>query len=169
MLLYHPAIDFFHCWMRFASILYDFGVEGVEYDRIRIVDYLLCFPSEVRNCRLPVKQSGEIRKQIGKLPRSYEDPNSLKQAFVEMYRIQKQVTMDMVAKNIIQREMYREGLLVPNVESFAMGLLQAAAQNWKVRDEEWYHLTLKTLYAIPLNGKDGLKARSGLLEYRYDR
>ena len=168
MLLYHPATDFYHCWMRFASVLCDCGSDGVEFDRILIIDFLLCFPLEINECKLPAEHSAELSKQIRRRPKSYEDPNSIRQAFAQMNKIQRQVAMDMVTKGIVQRDKYREGLLTPNSESSASGLLRSAANEWDARNEEWYKLTVVVLLSMPLNGKDGLKDRSGLLEFRYD-
>lgn len=168
MLLYHPATDFYHCWMRFAAVICDCGSHCVEFDRIRIIDFLLCFPLEISKCKLPTEHSAALRKQIKQLPKSYEDPYSIRQAFAQMNKIQGQVAMDMVAKGIVQRDKYREGLLTPNAESTARELLQSAAQEWEARGEEWYKLAVSALLSIPLNGKDGIKARSGLLEFKYD-
>jgi len=168
MLIYHPAIDFYHCWMRFASVLGDCGSNGIEFERIRIIDFLLCFPQEIGACKLPAGHSAELRSQIKQLPMSYEDPNSIKQGFAQMGKIQGQVAMDMVAKGIVQRDKYREGILIPNAQSSASELLQSVAQKWEIRSAEWYRLTVSVLLTIPLNGKDGLKDRSGLLEFRYD-
>lgn len=168
MLLYHPATDFYHCWMRFASVICDCGSHGVEFDRLRIIDFLLCFPLEISTCKLPTKHSAALRKLIRQLPTSYEDPNSIRQAFAQMNKIQGQVAMDMVAKGIVQRDKYREGILTPNAESSASELLQSAAQEWEARCEEWHQLAVSVLLSIPLNGRNGLKDRSGLLEFKYD-
>lgn len=168
MLIYHPAIDFYHCWMRFAAVLWESGSNGIELERIRIIDFLLCFPQEIGACKLPSGQSSKLRSQIKQLPKSYEDPNSLKQGFAQMSKIQEQVAMDMVAKGIVLKDRYREGILMPSAQSFANELLQSVAQKWEIRSAEWYSLAVSVLLSIPLNGKDGLKARSGLLEFRYD-
>lgn len=168
MLLYHPATDFYHCWMRFASVLCECGTDGAEFDRIRIIDFFLCFPLEISECKLPTEHSAALRKKIKQIPKSYEDHNSIRQAFAQMSKIQWQVVMDMVTKGILQRSRYREGILTPNPKSPASELLQSVAQEWEARNEEWHRLAIKVLLSIPLNGKDGLKNRSGLMEFRYD-
>lgn len=168
MLLYHPATDFYHCWMRFASVLSVCGTEGAEFDRIRILDFFLCFPLEISECKLPAKYSAVLRNKIKQIPKSYEDHNSIRQAFSQMSKIQWQVAMDMVAKGIVQRDRYREGILAPNFEPPVSDLLQSVAEEWEARNEEWHRLTINVLLSMPLNGKDGLKNRSGLMEFRYD-
>ncbi len=168
MILYHPATDFYHCWMRFASILCKCEATSIEFDRIRIMDFFLCFPHELKNCKLPREYSSVIHSKIKPLPRTYEDPYSIKQGFLQIKNIHEQVARDMVAKGVVQREKYREGILKTAPDSSIPNLLELVAQNWHVRNEEWHEMVLKALLSIPLNGKDGLKDRSGLMEYRYD-
>lgn len=103
MILYHPATDFYHCWMRFASLLCDNFGRALEYDRARIMDFYLCFPHEITNCSLPSEFSTEVRRQAKALPRGYEDRLSVRQAFQQMGSIQRQVVMDMVAKGVLRR------------------------------------------------------------------
>ena len=168
MLTYHPSTDFFHCWMRFAALLLDCESQGIELDRIRIIDFLLCFPHEIAACRLPAEHSVTLRHHIRQIPRSYEDASSIRQGFSQMRRIQGHVAMDMVAKGIVRRDEYREGILIPNAQPSTCELLKAIAEKWEIRNHEWYPLAVSFLRSIPLNGKDGLKDRSSLLEFRYD-
>ena len=76
--------------------------------------------------------------------------------------------MDMVGKGVIERDAYREGRLVPSDESHIQRLLEMVAGNWEMRNAEWRTTMIQTLFDIQLNGKNGLKDRSGLLEFRYD-
>ena len=168
MLLYHPATDFYHCWLRFACLLCNCRERGIEFDRIRIIDFLLCFPHELENCRLPAASSKKLRELIKQLPCTYEDPSSIRQGFRQISKVQGQVAMDMVSKGIVQRTAYREGLLIPAIDTSTSGLLDKVAQTWEDRTVEWRQMTVDVLLSIPLNGQNGLKARSGLLEYRYD-
>lgn len=168
MLLYHPATDFYHCWMRFASLLCQRGGRGIEVDRARIIDFYLCFPHELLTCRLPASQSKYLRALVKLLPNSYENPYSIRQAFPQLKRVQSHVVMDMVSKDILVPQAYQEGHLLPETEPRVDDLLQAIAENWLSRDAVWHQLAVRVLLDVPLNGKDGLKHRSGLMEYKYD-
>lgn len=168
MLAYHPATDYFHCWMRIASILTDAESESLEFDRVRVLDFWMCFPSEIAKSKIPRAYSAELRRLVCSLPRAYEDSASFHQYFIKLGVIQRQVSQDMVAKGILRRDGFKDGLLVRNLESAHSELLERISQNWKLRSLEWYRLTLDIFVSFPLNGQDGLKARSGLLEYRYD-
>ena len=168
MILYHPATDFYHCWIRIASLLLERRSQGVECDRIRVIDFYLCFPQELEKCRLPAEYSSKIRKLVRHLPTRYEDRNSLRQAFGQMSRIAQQVMMDMVAKGVVERSAFREGSLVPTSDQTKIAILEAVGQKWAHRREEWFSEAVRCMFSIPLNGENGLKHRSGLLEFRYD-
>ena len=144
------------------------GDNGIEFDRVRIIDFLLCFPHELNNCNLPKGYSKILHQQVKQLPKTYEEPYSIRQGFAQMKKVQSQVAMDMVAKGIVLRDAYREGVLIPRTESEDVSkLLESVAENWKVRDEDFHNMTIKALLSIPLNGKMGLKDRSRLMEFRY--
>lgn len=163
MLLYHPATDFFHCWMRFAFMLCKCGDNGIEFDRVQIIDFFLCFPQELNTCKIPQKYSKRLRQQVMQLPKIYEEPYSIRQGFAQMKKVQRQVAMDMVAKGIVQRDAYRKGVLLPCVELDVSKLLESVAKNWNVRDEDFHNMALEALLSIPLNGNNGLKERSSSL------
>jgi len=76
--------------------------------------------------------------------------------------------MDMVSRDILVPQAYREGHLQPESEQRVDELLQAVAKNWLSSEALWHQLAVSVLLDIPLNGKDGLKHRSGLMEYKYD-
>lgn len=168
MLLYHPATDFYHCWMRFAAILTDSEPESVEWDRLRILDYMLCFPHELEQVPLPKDVSAPLKNILRRLPHGYEETNSVRNAFQPMTRIHGQVALDMASRGVVQRNRFREGIVVPTPGHTGVGLLKDAARHWGTRNDEWYGLALTTLMKLPLSGPDGLKDRTRLLEYRYD-
>jgi len=154
--------------MRFASVLCDSGMTSIEFDRLRIIDFLLCFPKEIENCKWPMQDSTNLRKLTRAIAASYLDQTSIRQAFIPMMKIQNQVVMDMASKDIIHRQKIREGVVAPNEKEVMVTLLKASAEGWEARSEPWYMPILTVLLSSPLNGADGLKARTRLLEYRYD-
>lgn len=168
MIQYHPATDYYHCWMRFASILCTNITSGVEFERLRIIDFFLCFPFEINDCQLPRKYGSAISKALNNIPKCYEDQNSVRQAFIQMRSIQWQVAMDMAAKGIVCKEKYRDGWLTPDLVSPSSKLLQTVADEWDSGKQAFHQLMIEALLSLPLNGKAGLKARSHLMEFRYD-
>ena len=168
MILYNPATDFYHCWMRIASILSADLEVAMEYDRIRIIDYYMCFPKELLSRSLPRTYGSQLKKRAKIIPTGYEDSFSISQAFQQMTEIHRQVIMDMVSKGLIQRKPYQEGILLASTSSATRSLLKEVSDEWKQKDNGWNLLVVEALSDIHLNGKNGLKDRSGLLEFRYD-
>lgn len=151
-----------------ASLLCECSDSGVEMDRARIIDFFLCFPHELLTTRIPVSYSKNLRRLLKSLPQAYENPYSTRQAFSQLRRVQSQVAMDMVGKDILVKQAYREGLLISEPNSRVQNTLMEVAQNWKSTDTEWHQHALQMLLEVDLSGRDGLKDRTGLMEYRYD-
>ena len=63
---------------------------------------------------------------------------------------------------------YNNGILVPTDALEARCLMHEIGESWANGNAELTALTISTLMGIPLKGKDGLKDRTRLLEYRYD-
>lgn len=168
MIIYHPATDFYHCWMRWAYIVSNAFGEPVEYERARIIDYYICFPKQLLNCQLTSLYSAQVKKAVRLIPESYEDALSVRQAFRQMSEIHRHVAMDMASKGLIDRSLYQEGQLSVVDAEYSRGLLLEVAAKWAPQNIELCDLILEALNSMTLNGKNGLKDRSGLLEYRYD-
>jgi len=47
MLIYHPAFDAYHCVYRMTMLTQK--VKELEYSKLRILDFYLCFPAEIDN------------------------------------------------------------------------------------------------------------------------
>ncbi len=109
-----------------------------------------------------------LRKLLKFLPRRYEDPRSFRQAFPRMGFIQRHVVADMAARGLLQMDSYNNGILVPTDALEARCLMHEIGESWANGNAELTALTISTLMGIPLKGKDGLKDRTRLLEYRYD-
>ena len=149
-----------------AAILVDSERDAFERDRIRIVDFLLCFPTEISRMRLP-REYTSLRRAISRLPQRYEAPTSYRQAFVPIRKVEEQALRDMVSRGMLERAAYSRGTISP-VAPDGSDRLQAVASYWKIREQGWYTEAMALLSEMPLNGNDGLKARTGLMEYRYD-
>ena len=169
MLQYHPATDFYHCWLRVSSILNSCGHTTIEVDRMRIMDFFVSFPRDILRCSIPQSHAREVRRFIKDLKPGYEDETSVRQIFPHMTVIQRQVFLDMVAKGVVAKDKFRDGLLSLSEPNQIPALAGAVAELWQGRNEPWFKALVSALMAIPLNGPDGLKDRTGMLEYRYDQ
>ncbi len=164
MLVYHPAFDAYHCVFRLLAILEDWP--SLENDRLRILDFVLCFPAVVAEFKLPPKAVGI--KRVAKLAgNAYRTPLNPKATFGMLSVSQDGALSCLAAASLIAPNNLRDGAAARTVLPMPDGLkLQCATL--KERERLFFQQMLPLLLDIPLFGPDGLKARSGLIEHRYD-
>ena len=164
MLIYHPAFDAYHCVFR---LLYATNaLTELEVTKLRIIDFYLAFPSEVMNIKLPRDQT-YIRKYAQKLQNIYHGPVNAKQAFRDMEHIQNAVIRSLGAANHLDQLALNEGVVLRTKKQLPDGLVNAF-ENFNIKENSINKFLLEKLVDVPLNGIDGLKDRTGLMEYRYD-
>lgn len=164
MLVYHPAFDAYHCVFRLLAILE--SREQIESDRLRILDFVLCFPAVVGDFRLPQKAMA-IRKPAKLADNVYRTPLNSRATFGVLSASQEGALACLAAASFIAPNNLNEGIVVRTSSPLPDGLAQQCAK-LKEREHLFFQQILPVLLDISLFGNDGLKARSGLLEHRYD-
>lgn len=164
MLIYHPAYDAYHCVFRMLCIVT--AKPSIEVDRARLLDFYLLFPSAISEIRLP--KSHYSGRQLAKaLENVYRDPINPAAAFRDLRYIQEAALKCLVAAGLIESTSYEFGLLVRTDVPLPDEMFQATSK-YIAENSELTGFVLGELVNIPLKGVDGLKHRTGLMEYRYD-
>ncbi|WP_448118157.1 ABC-three component system middle component 5 [Pseudomonas serbica] len=164
MLIYHPAYDAYHCVFRMLCIVSE--LQSVELDKARLLDFYLLFPSAIAKIRLP--KSHYSGRQLAKLLANvYRDPINPSATFRELRYIQEAALKCMVASGFVDAKSYESGLMVRTKLPLPESMLEATSAYIK-NNLELTGFVLGELATIPLKGLDGLKDRTGLMEYRYD-
>ena len=164
MLVYHPAFDAYHCVFRLLAVLE--GHRPLEVDRLRILDFVLCFPAVVADFKLPQKAVG-IKKAAKLADSAYRTPLNSKATFGMLSATQDGALACLAAAGFITTSNLRDGLAERTALSLPEQLVLQCAK-FRQRKQVFFEQLLPALLDIPLFGHDGLKARSGLLEHRYD-
>jgi ribosomal protein S17E len=164
MLIYHPAYDAYHCVFRLLLIINSLG--ELEVSKLKILDFYLVFPKEISNIRLPSDKT-HIRSAINKLNSSYRGPVNSKQAFRDMSHIQNAVIRSLGAMGLINQASLLNNYIKRTEKELSPDFLEAF-ENFLTNQTEVSEFTLNELSKISLNGINGLKDRTGLMEYRYD-
>jgi hypothetical protein len=164
MLVYHPAFDAYHCVFRLLAMLDD--PRPIENDRLRILDFVLCFPAVVADFRLP-QVATAIRRPAKLADNPYRTPLNPKATFGMLAASQDGALACLAAASFIAPSTLRDGVAVRTSLALPARLLQHCAR-LREREHLFFQQILPALRDIPLRGNDGLKARSGLLEHRYD-
>jgi hypothetical protein len=164
VLIYHPAYDAYHCIFRLLTLME--VAKDVEVAKARILDFFLTFPAEVRNIRLAPALAGK-KKQAKSQINIYRGPISINQVFRDMEQIQMAAIQALAASNIINPEKLALGFIERTTTAIPPDMLHLVVEKNQT-DNPVIQFILKELSAFPLLGVDGLKHRTGLMEYRYD-
>jgi hypothetical protein len=164
MLIYHPAFDAYHCTLRFIALLT--AVRRIDVEKARILDYYLAFPSAILSMRLPAELN-TARPMLRRLKNIYRDPIAEQRTFAEMRHVQLSALNCLAASEIIDADELSNGIVERSKHALP-GELEEAVQQFAADEGEVIELLTSKIADIPTAGPNGLKDRSGLLEYRYD-
>jgi len=164
MLIYHPAYDAYHCVFR--TLLLTDSLVAIEIQKLRILDFFLCFPAELSKVRLPREHSDAKRLAI-QLRNDYHGPISINQAFRDMEHIHLATFRSLAASAVIDQTNIEQGI-VKRTGIALKDELKRKIESVAERDKIILEYIVNRLGALPLNGLNGLKDRTGLMEYRYD-
>lgn len=164
MLIYHPAYDAYHCVFRL--LLVADSLRSVELSKLRILDFFLTFPAEVRSVTLP-RELTEARRLAQQLVNEYHGPVNAKKTFQDMEQIHLSAIRALSASNLLDRESLDAGLAV-RTDTVIPPEMQKRLDLSRQRGGKIFEYILSGLGKIPTQGVDGLKHRTGLLEFRYD-
>lgn len=108
MLIYHPAYDIYHTAHRILSLLGNEDIDFIEYDRARIYDFVLLFPHDLQNVRMPVGTGG-IRKEFNETP--YNKLPNRKKVFNQVGNYFELSTQCLISYGALDMERYKNGEL----------------------------------------------------------
>lgn len=164
MLIYHPAFDAYHCAFRMLTITSRNRM--LEFAKIRILDFYICFPAEIASVQLP-QEHVEIKKVARVSANPYRGPVSGHRAFRELEPIQSAAARMLALTGVFSPTELENGRIVRTGQQLPeeLGRSVTHASSGGSAIEEYI---LAKMAGIPLQGVGGLKQRTGLMEYRYD-
>ena len=166
MIIYHPAYDFNHCVFRFITLLYDIDGNQADWETMQILDFYYVFPHLLANIKLP-RNSIATKKTLSSLPLPYETLPNPRRLMFELRALHQESARALVAKGILDKDLFLRNIVRMYPERVPEALYVPINDNEK-RNTSWYRLIVKFLATYPINGKNGLKDRAQLMEYRYD-
>lgn len=164
MLIYHPAFDAYHCVYR--MIMLTQKVKKLEYSKLRILDFYLCFPAEIAKIELP-KDLQKIREAAKVVTNKFRGPVSSIRTFQDLEQMQNSAARLLVASDIFDSKKFEEGMISRTNRVLPTAFIKATSDPSN-QVGTLIDFVLTQLSALPLHGNGGLKQRSGLMEYRYD-
>lgn len=166
MIIYHPAYDLNHCVFRFITLLSDIDEHQIEWETMQILDFYYVFPHLLSDIRLPRNPIATKRTLIN-IPIPYETFPNPRRLMFSLKALHQEAARALVAKGILDKDLYFKSIVRLYSERVPEALNDQINKNEK-RNTVWYQLIVKVLANYPVNGKDGLKDRTQLMEFRYD-
>jgi len=166
-LSFQPALDPFHAIFRFLRILADLDTRLIR-DHLRILDFYLLFPFRIRTIRLlPKHQRHKKLSEVYEHLRPYGEQPEAALLFKRMEPMQMAALETLASRSYINPSALHSGFVAKTErEAPAELAIRAAELNASQPDLMEFLRILAREYE--LTGENGLKARTGLLEYRYD-
>jgi hypothetical protein len=169
LLSFQPAFDSFHAMFRLLRLRETIDrVGSLGKDHVRILDFYLLFPFRIREMRLHPRHQRFKRlaeKYAGLKP--YGEQPDARLLYGRMEPLFVAAIETLASKGFIKTEKIESDLveyttqLVPDPLASRLSALNEAQS-----DLMEFMSVLATDYEV--SGRDGLKSRTGLMEYRYD-
>lgn len=165
---FQPAFDVFHTEFRFLRLRRLLSSEVPwHYDQLRIADFYLLFFFRLQDVRLSPQHRSF--KKLARLSgeQRYEHQPDDQLIFNRMENIQLAAMGTLVANGFFDVECNQRNLVVEG-ERNEPPLLAARIDEANLLDMQQLEAINALLTSYELLGRDGIKARTGLMEYRYD-
>ena len=164
---YQPAFDVYHTEFRLLRISKFSGLVEINVEQLRIVDFYLLFFSRLVDVRLAPAHK-KIKLLAKKLARdTYEMQPDDRLLFARMGVIQAAAFRGLAAGGVIDKGKLAVGLLSLTGEGVSLGVDKRIAEV-NAEDEEKMSSLDVLLTQYEISGKNGLKDRTSLMEYKYD-
>ncbi len=171
MIVYNQAFDLYHTIFRFLHFLNRFDSEDfIEFDRLRIWDFYLLFPSKIHSIRLKRNESDikQLRNRFIKDSNNpYERITEDRKIFERLKPYQIAALNSIASYGIIDKSLLNQNrILIVNKEI----LDEFVYSIHDISDKEKNVIALMTGHfnQVSLFGVDGLKNRTKLMESKYD-
>jgi len=171
MITYNPAFDLYHSIFRMAYIIASMQEgETYEIDKVRIWDFYMLFPDKVHNIHLKQdeKTIRELRNtKLKKSNNPYEYRGNNRKLFEWIKPFQLSALSCLVSCGILNKNEYLSGRVAVSNHS-ALNAFVGKVGTLSAREKNTLAFLRILSLRMPLTGIYGLKARTELLEYKYD-
>lgn len=167
-LSFQPAFDPLHGMFRLLRMIPILNeVPPLEKEHVRILDFYLIYPFRLANARLKHedRRVRSIAKELEWLAPYGSQPDSA--GLLERMRPFQETAMGgAVTGGFLDAERYERGFVLPTKKPVPAAIAKRIEQ----ANEREYGVTelVTALTKYELRGYEGLKARTSLMEYRYD-
>ncbi len=167
MLMYHPAQDINHCVFRVLLITEESEHDKIRIDVYRLIDFYTLFPYLLRLIVKLPSPLHRFKSKFNDIPEPFESLKNTKRIIYELEQLQSTAIQNLVAKGLLDSESFNEGYLKRTDKELPENFSDVIKDS-RLLKEEWFEVLINEFPKAKLTGSNGLKARTGLMEYRYD-
>ncbi|GFZ63143.1 MULTISPECIES: ABC-three component system middle component 5 [Pseudomonas] len=167
MLMYHPAFDANHCLYRTVSILNATGSTPISWPLFRMLDFYYLFPSQLKAIKPWPREIGKYKSKTANIQDQFEDLTNPARTFFDLQSFQKAATLELIAKGCLSKSEFDKGIMQLEPDALPPGYIALLETDEFLRSDAFIVIT-KALPEAPFYGSNGLKSRSGLMEFIYD-
>ncbi len=167
MLIYHPAFDSYHCLFRLMFIILNLEHRSTEIDKLRIIDFYLIFPKSLAKTRFPI-ESTPLKQKLQIIEEDYRKPVDPKIVFRNMQEIQISALNLILSIGQIEPNDFKKGLVTKTCKDLPDDFAERIEQFNIYGDSDLPKKIISYFLKQPLNGANGIKHRTEIMDYRYD-
>ena len=167
MLLCHPVDDSNHCCYRLIRLLNAFKEQSVPMTTLMICDFYSLFPGQLKYINGWPRLNSASWEKLHAMPDEYEEMLNPKRVFFQLNNVQTAAISHLHAKRLIELSSTSESLVTLLRDSMPLKLCETL-ENDVSCSTDWFSLITTDLCKIGIFGKNGLKRKTGLMEFLYD-
>ncbi|MEV3810200.1 ABC-three component system middle component 5 [Aeromonas dhakensis] len=163
MIIYHPFKDANHCSYRIISLLYKSKIK-VNESQINFMDFYYLFPEQLNKINGWPRANSKLAKKLSDITVHYEQIENPRRIFFELKLLRKNTLAHLFSKGILSLS---DDLLILHEEKLPSKLIDTLESDAFRKSFEFITITSE-IPKLKIKGNRGLKARTNLMEYRYD-
>ncbi|TKB52019.1 ABC-three component system middle component 5 [Ferrimonas aestuarii] len=164
MILYHPTKDIYHTQYRIISIL--LSTKELPKEKLRLLDFYYNFPHFISEIQPWPSDIKEYKIKKGAIPEPFEKISNKKRVFFQMTEVFNTAVGLLVAKDIVKVSGENRNISLKQ-ENIPSQLIHEISEDLFIKTSA-FKTIVSGLAKTNWSGPQGLKKRSGLLEFKYD-
>ncbi len=162
---YQPAYDPYHTAFRLLRLTSENPEISFKIGQLKILDFYLSFPTFLDSIKGFARKSKAL--DLDGSFQTYADLPLPIVIFRQMSPIQDSAIQTLCLRGVFEKDLYLDGFAKFNGENLSVQLSETIAKR-NTEQRILVEFLLKELGTLSFEGHNGLKYRTGLLEYRYD-
>jgi hypothetical protein len=163
MILYHPAYDVHHCTYRILNILNSVDGKKLSKEALKLMDYYYVYPHLLKRVSTLPRPLSTHKKKINAVPEPFEITPNPKALYFELSATHDSALISLSRKFLITTS---NNEILLNIEALPVSLVDTFNTD-EFSKSDFFIMLTTSFPKVSLNGNNGFKSRSGLMEYRY--